>query len=417
MKAEIIAVGSELLLGQIANTNGQFLSQQLACIGIDVHFHTVVGDNEHRLQSALVIADSRADLFILTGGLGPTKDDLTKEVVAHFCKRPLVYDLKSVRAMEDYFSSSGHPMTENNRKQALVIAQSTVLQNKHGLAPGMMYTRENGKMIVLLPGPPKEMKPMVLNELLPLLQGGNKQMMIKSRVLRFFGIGEATIAAKLDSLLQTQTNPTIAPLANNDEVTLRLTIKHADPIEADRRLDEVEKAICSQIGNYFYGYDDTSLAKEVYLRLKMYDWTIAVAESLTAGLFTSELATISGVSRVLVGGVTAYSVSAKKSILGVSARTLTDEGMISEACAHEMALGVQALYQSDVAIALTGVAGPEEMEGQSVGTVWLAMKLPDSQMITKRLMINGHRQTIRARAVKYSLFYLLEHLKRGIGTK
>ncbi len=253
MNAEIVAVGSELLLGQIANTNGQFISKQLASIGVDVYTHTVVGDNEQRLNLALKEAHNRSDIVILTGGLGPTKDDLTKETVAKFCGKQLVYDTEALNYIETFFKRHNRFMSPNNKKQALVIEGAQVLANRHGMAPGMLLELDAGKKIALLPGPPSEMKPMFERELLPLLLGASDQNAITSRVLHFFGIGESQLEADLDDLIETQTNPTIAPLAGDGEVKLRLTVKHGDPTEAVRLLNEAEEKIQARVANIFMG--------------------------------------------------------------------------------------------------------------------------------------------------------------------
>lgn len=417
MNAEIIAVGSELLLGQIANTNGQFISKQLASIGVDVYRHTVVGDNEDRLKKALQEAHERADIVILTGGLGPTKDDLTKETVAAFCGKRLVYDEAALHEIEHYFKRHNRVMTPNNKKQAYVIEGCTVLANRHGMAPGMLCELEDGKKLALLPGPPSEMKPMFINELLPKLLGATEHTEITSRVLHFFGIGESQLETDLLDLIATQTNPTIAPLAGDGEVKLRLTVKHADENEAARLLDETEALIRKRVGSYLYGYNETTLVKETFLRLQASGLTIASAESLTAGLFSSELAAFAGASDVLKGSVTAYSNELKQQLLHVSSATLASDGAISEACALEMARGVKTLYSSDIAISFTGVAGPGVQEGHEAGTVFLALLLPGGKERVYTLSLSGGRNAVRMRVVKFGYFYLLEELKRSNGSK
>ncbi|WP_078391442.1 competence/damage-inducible protein A [Shouchella patagoniensis] len=417
MNAEIVAVGSELLLGQIANTNGQFISKQLASIGVDVYTHTVVGDNEQRLNFALKEAHNRSDIVILTGGLGPTKDDLTKETVAKFCGKQLVYDAEALNYIEAFFKQHNRSMSPNNKKQALIIEGAQVLANRHGMAPGMLLELDAGKKIALLPGPPSEMKPMFERELLPLLLGANDHAAITSRVLHFFGIGESQLETDLDDLIETQTNPTIAPLAGDGEVKLRLTVKHGDPTEAVRLLNEVEEKIQARVGKYLYGYDETTLVGEMYAMLKQQGLTIASAESLTAGLFSSELAAVAGASDVLKGSITAYGNDVKESILGVSAATLRNFGAISEECALEMARGVKHLFKSDVAISFTGVAGPESLEGHKVGSVIMALVFADGTEKTIRLSLSGGRNAVRKRGVKYGYFHLVEELKRRNGSK
>ncbi|WP_059105229.1 competence/damage-inducible protein A [Shouchella shacheensis] len=412
MNAEIIAVGSELLLGQIANTNGQFISKQLAEIGVDVYVHTVVGDNEGRLNEAIEAASARSDLVILTGGLGPTKDDLTKETVASLCGKKLVYDEEAMGHIEAFFARHNRKMTPNNRKQALVIEDSMVLANRHGMAPGMLTALKNGARIALLPGPPNEMKPMFELELKPLLIGGEEgRAAITSRVLRYFGIGESQLETDLEDLIDAQTNPTIAPLAGGGEVKLRLTVKHEDPKEALRLLDETEAAINARVGDYMYGYGETSLVAELTNRLVALGLTVASAESLTGGLFSSELAAAPGASQFLVGSVIAYQERVKREMLGVSEETIESNGVVSAACAVAMARGVKETMKSDIAISFTGVAGPDEQEGRKPGTVYIGIQFADRKA-TYELALSGTRNAIRKRAVMYGCFYLLNELKK-----
>ncbi|MDP4156429.1 MAG: CinA family nicotinamide mononucleotide deamidase-related protein, partial [Bacillota bacterium] len=243
MNAEIIAVGSELLLGQIVNTNARYISQNLAEIGINVFYHTVVGDNPDRLKSAIEIAEKRSNLIIFTGGLGPTKDDLTKETIAKHLGKKLVFDQDALDSITAYFERTNRTMTENNRKQALVLEGSHVLPNDHGMAPGMMLA-DGDHVYMLLPGPPKEMEPMFFVYGRTVLAAQMKTSeKIVSRVLRFFGIGEASLETEIEDLIDRQTNPTIAPLAADGEVTLRLTAKHKDAAVAENMLDDTEKQI------------------------------------------------------------------------------------------------------------------------------------------------------------------------------
>ncbi|WP_017727387.1 competence/damage-inducible protein A [Halalkalibacterium ligniniphilum] len=411
MNGELIAVGSELLLGQIVNTNGRYLSQALAESGINVYYHTVVGDNATRLHDVLSHAVERSDLIVLTGGLGPTKDDVTKEVVAAFLGRNLVYDQVAMEQIEAFFVRRQLVMTENNRKQALVIEGATVLENDHGLAPGMFVEKE-GKKFVLLPGPPKEMEPMVKEKLLPLLREKGTGEQITSRVLRFFGIGESALEAELEDLLEQQTNPTIAPLAGDGEVTLRLTVKHRDPAVAKALLDRTENKITERVGTYLYGYDDTSLMKELFAALQQKKLTIASAESLTGGLFGARFTSIAEASSCFYGGVTTYTNEAKQSWLNVSKTVLETDGAVSEACAKEMALGIQQRCQTDVGISFTGVAGPAALEGKEPGTVYLGIVVGKQEPIAHRLQLAGGRELIRERSIQYGCYYILKELKR-----
>jgi nicotinamide-nucleotide amidase len=412
MNAEIIAVGSELLLGQIANTNAQFLSKQLAEIGINVFYHTVVGDNTERLKQTVQTAQTRADLIIFTGGLGPTKDDLTKETIASMLGKQLVIHGEALESIEEYFRKVNRVMTPNNRKQALVLEGSTVLFNHHGMAPGMAL-KIGDTHYMLLPGPPKEMQPMFQTFGRDyLVKQLGKAERIESRVLRFFGIGESQLETEIEDLLDQQTNPTIAPLAGDGEVTLRLTAKHSSEQEAILLLDEVERKIQERVSEFFYGYEETSLYAETIHFLKENKLTIASAESLTGGLFSERLVSFSGAGDVVQGGIVCYQNEVKQHLLGVSADTLQNHGAVSEQCAKEMAENVQKLCQADIGVSFTGVAGPKVQEGKEVGTVFMGIAVKGQPTEVYHLQLSGGRQSIRTRAVKYGCYYLLRLLKR-----
>ncbi|MDT8858957.1 competence/damage-inducible protein A [Alkalihalobacillus sp. MEB130] len=412
MNAELISVGSELLLGQIVNTNAAFLSQELALLGVNVYYQTTVGDNDKRLFTTLELAKSRSDLIILTGGLGPTKDDLTKETVASMVGKKLVHHEESLHNIEAYFKKRNRPMSENNRKQALVIEGSFVLNNFHGMAPGMIVSAGNTK-IVLLPGPPQEMKPMFMNELLPQLAAMmGEQTSITSRVLRFFDIGESQLETDLLDLIESQTNPTIAPLANEGEVTLRLTVKHADPVEQKRLLDETEEQITKRVGQYLYGYDETSLMEQLFLQLQEKNCTISTAESFTGGKFSSMLTSFAGSSAVYRGGIVSYSTDVKENVLGVSNEVINKHGVISYQCAIEMAQRAKEQYESDLAISFTGVAGPSKQDGKDPGTVFIGVSGLTSEPLYYELNLAGNRESVRDRAIKYGCYYILNEMKR-----
>lgn len=413
MNAEIIAVGSELLLGQIVNTNARFLSQQLAELGVNVYFHTVVGDNPDRLKQALITAETRADIILLTGGLGPTKDDLTKETIAKHLNSKLVMDSFALSSIEQFFARTKRTMTENNKKQALVLENCQVLQNDNGMAPGMLY-KQNEKIYILLPGPPKELEPMfmtygrqtLLNEL-----DTNEEII--SRVLRFFGIGEAALETEIEDLIDAQTNPTIAPLASDGEVTLRLTAKHTNKNEAIRLIAEVEEKIRSRVGQYFYGYDTTTLMNEAFSLLKTNGLTIACAESLTGGKFQEQFTSIPGAGDILKGGVVCYSNEVKISLLDVNPLTIEQAGSVSENCARELAINVANKLNTNIGISFTGVAGPSELEGKPIGTVFIGIFIKGMEPIVEKLELAGSREAIRTRAVKFGCYYLKKHLTQG----
>jgi nicotinamide-nucleotide amidase len=412
MNAEIIAVGSELLLGQIVNSNAQFISRQLSELGVNVYYHTVVGDNPERLKQAIDIAESRADLIIFSGGLGPTKDDLTKETIAKHLGTGLVYDEFAMQSIESFFAKRNRPMTENNRKQALVLEGCQVLTNHNGMAPGMMIERSD-RTYILLPGPPKELEPMFQFEAKPLLASKlTDGALIMSHVLRFYGIGEAELEERVQHILDEQTNPTVAPLASDGEVTLRITAKADSSSEASSLIGEKVNEIMAIVGEYCYGVNDDSLALSAVRLMQKHGFTIAAAESLTAGLFQSELAEIPGVGSVLLGGMVTYTEDVKIQQLGVSKAVLDEHSVVSEACALEMAQCVRKKFGTDIGVGLTGAAGPEPHGDKPVGTVWIGLAIGDNEPLAYRLQLSGKRNTNRIRAVKFALHFIVQQLKK-----
>lgn len=415
MNAEIIAVGSELLLGQIANTNAQFISARLAESGINVYHHSVVGDNEERLLQTLSTADKRSDLIIVTGGLGPTKDDLTKEAAARHLGCSLSYDQESLKAIEQYFIQTGSTMTDNNKKQALVLEDSTVFFNFHGMAPGMMKL-VNGKRYLLLPGPPREMKPMLVDQVLPYLHDQKTEnSSIHSKVMRFFGIGEADLESRIEDILSEQINPTIAPLAEEGEVTLRITARSSDLKEAESLVNQMVTVIEDRVGDYCYGYDQNNLLQKLTLLLEQKNLTIASAESLTGGLFSSEIASIPGASSYLSGGMTVYSDQAKQSVLSVPEDLLEQNGSVSMECAERMAEQVRKKFSSEIGVSFTGVAGPGDYDGIPEGTVWIGVSLRSGLTSSFNLMLKGDRNFKRIRAVKHGMYALIQLLEKDAG--
>lgn len=410
MNAEIIAVGSELLLGQIANTNAQFLSERLSNLGINVYYHSVVGDNEKRLKDCIQHSMKRADILIITGGLGPTKDDLTKETVAQVLQKKLTYDEGTLKQIEQFFQRRNSIMTENNRKQALVLEGATVFPNHHGLACGMGM-EVNKKLFVLLPGPPKELKPMFDEHVIPYLRRRVKDRgIIQSRILRFFHIGESQLVHQIDDILETQTNPTIAPLASDNEVTLRLTVKGTDEVENNQLLDEVEEKILERVGTYFYGYGETNIVEQLVNMLKKEKKKVASAESLTGGLFATQLTNYPGISSVFDGSIVCYSNDIKEKIVGVPRDLIENEGVVSARCAEQLAYQIRLKMNSDFGISFTGVAGPDKLEGKQPGTVFIGIS---SREKTKSYQVNlaGSRENIRERTVKYGAYYLLQWIR------
>ncbi len=407
MKAEIIAVGTEILTGQIVNTNAQFLSEKLAEIGVDVYFQTAVGDNETRLISLLEIAQKRSNLVILTGGLGPTEDDLTKQTLAQFLGRHLTFDAQAQAKLDDFFAHRpDYARTPNNERQAQIVEGSIPLSNETGLAVGGMI-EVDGVTYVVLPGPPSELKPMVLNELLPRLTTGAK---LYSRVLRFFGIGESQLVTILSDLIEEQTDPTIAPYAKTGEVTLRLSTKATSQDEAQKALDNLEEKILARqtfegvaLKDICYGYgEEASLASVVVEELKKKKQTITAAESLTAGLFQATLANFSGASTIFKGGFVTYSLEEKAKMLDIPKVELEEYGVVSAFAAEKMAEQARLKTQSDFGISLTGVAGPDSLEGYPAGTVFIGLSQASGTEVIQVNIAGRSRADVRKIAVMHA---------------
>ncbi|MBA1351936.1 competence/damage-inducible protein A [Streptococcus oralis subsp. oralis] len=407
MKAEIIAVGTEILTGQIVNTNAQFLSEKLAEIGVDVYFQTAVGDNEARLLSLLEIASQRSNLVILTGGLGPTEDDLTKQTLAKFLGKALVFDPQAQEKLDIFFAHRpDYARTPNNERQAQIVEGATPLPNETGLAVGGV-SEVDGVTYVVLPGPPSELKPMVLNQLLPKLMTGTK---LYSRVLRFFGIGESQLVTILADLIDHQTDPTLAPYAKTGEVTLRLSTKAVSQEKADQALDILENQILSRqtfegisLRDICYGYgEETSLASVVVEELKKRQKSITAAESLTAGLFQATLADFSGVSAIFNGGFVTYSLEEKSKMLDISEQELKEHEVVSEFTARKMAEQARLKTQSDYGVSLTGVAGPDSLEGHPAGTVFIGLAHAKGTEVIKANIAGRSRADVRQIAVMHA---------------
>lgn len=350
MNAELIAVGTEMLLGQITNTNGAFLAKQLSDLGIDSLNQQVVGDNSARLDAAIALAESRADLIFVLGGLGPTPDDLSKQTLAKHLGVELVTDEPAMAKLKAFATQQHHQMTANNLLQAMYPAGATVLPNAVGLAVGAMLDVQ-GRAYVLLPGPPREFEPMVLNALVPALlkRLGHGEVLV-SRVLRFFGIGESQLVTELDDLIAQQTNPTLATYIKPYEVTLRLTAKAGSEAAAEALLDPLEREVQKRLGQYFYGYgDNNSLAAEVVAALGRTHTVVTAAESLTAGALQAALADVPGVSDWFKGGFVTYSNQTKAAFLHLDQKQIDAAGAVSEQTAKAMAEGALKQAGADVA--------------------------------------------------------------------
>lgn len=410
MNAEMIAVGTELLLGQITNTNAQFISEELALTGHNMYYHTVVGDNPQRLSDVIRTAQKRANLIIITGGLGPTQDDLTKKTIADVLGLELVRDAKAEEVILNFFKRRGDgPMTANNLLQADVIEGADVLDNVVGFAPGMMLEHE-GVTYILMPGVPTEMKTMFTNEVRNRLEKAAGDYRLESRVLHFYGIGESRLADQLDDLITKQTNPTLGTYAGKHEVTLRITASSQNAAELTPLIDELEEKVLSRLGAYFFGYDGESLEEKVVRLLTEQNLTVSAAESLTAGLFQATLASVPGASRVLRGGLVTYATDTKTSLLGVPEELLTENGVVSEANAKTMANNVRQQTAANIGVSFTGVAGPGSHDGEPSGSVWIGFS-DETSTTAKHHLFARDRQYNRERAVKEAFWQLYKYLE------
>lgn len=408
MKAEIIAVGTEILLGDIVNTNAQYIAKKLADMGIFVYHQSVVGDNGGRLKEAYEKAFDRVDLVIATGGLGPTKDDITKEMAAEYFQKELVLHEDSLKVMEEYLSWRNQPITEGNKKQAYFPKDAIILKNPNGTAPGCII-KEKGKILILMPGPPREMKPMLEEEVLPYLRQYQDGVLI-SKVLRICGIGESYMEEEIKDIIEAQSNPTIAPYAKAGEVTLRITAKAKNKEEAEELILPVEREIRQRLGDYVYGEGETSLEEEVAKLLINNKLTIATAESCTGGLLAAKLINYPGISSVFMEGVITYSNESKKQLLGVKEKTLEKYGAVSKETAEEMAVGVAKLGNTDIGVSVTGIAGPGGGSIEKpVGLVYLGLSIKGETQ-TKKLFFKGDRQRIRDYAVTQALCWMRKEL-------
>ncbi len=397
MKAEIISVGTELLLGDILNSDAQYLSKQLSSLGIEMYHQSVVGDNAKRLEEVMTEAFSRSDIVITSGGLGPTEDDLTKETGCKYFGKKLVEDKKALEMLKDYFARINRPMTENNFKQALVPEGSVVLYNHNGTAPGIIIDC-NKKILAMLPGPPKELIPMFEEYVKPYLASKQEYVFV-SRVLRVSKIGESTTEYLLRDLIDKQTNPTIATYVKNIEVVVRLTAKAKTIEEANRLIDPVSEEIHKRLGNNLYAEGDTTISEVVCKKLIEKNLTVAVSESCTGGLVSSAFTDVAGISKVFIEGAVTYCEDAKMRRLGVKSETLDEYGVVSVQVAAEMAEGIARTAGSYIGISTTGIAGPSGGTPEKpVGTVCIGLRIGD-RTVTRELHFNGNREKVRVRAV------------------
>ena len=373
---EILSVGTELLLGNIANTDAQILSQGLSELGLNVYYHTVVGDNPQRARQAVAIAKERADIIITTGGLGPTCDDLTKNVLAEAFGKKLVFDEPSAQRIRSYFTRTGRPMTENNLQQAMLPEGCTILDNDWGTAPGCAFFAD-GVHVIMLPGPPSECRPMFQYRAKPYLLSLSEGV-IASHTLKLFGIGESTMEAQLRDQMNTMSNPTLAPYAKEGECELRVTAKAPTDQEAQALLKPTVEEIKALFGAKVYGVDVSSLEEVVEQLLLEKGLTLGVAESCTGGLMAKRLTDVPGASKVFKGGIVSYTNEVKAGVLGVPQELLDQFGAVSSQVAQAMAEGARRVLGCDIALSSTGVAGPDKDDrGNEVGTMFVAIATPE----------------------------------------
>ena len=407
--AELIAVGTELLLGNIANTDAQMISQGLSQLGINVYYHTVVGDNPQRVRQAVDIARGRADILITTGGLGPTCDDLTKVAVAQAFGKELVYHEPSAQRIRERFAQRGTPVTENNFQQAMVPEGCTVLDNDWGTAPGVAF-QADGTHVLMLPGPPRECEMMFRHRALPYLQQ-LADGVIASRTVKTFGIGESAAEALLRDLMNALHNPTLAPYAKPTGTELRITAHAPTREEALRLIAPVEEQVKAILGDKVIGVDVDSLEEVCFALLKDRGLTVGTAESCTGGLLAKLLTDLPGSSAVFRGGVVSYTNGVKAGLLGVPQDLLDRYGAVSPQVAEAMARGAKATLGCDIALSTTGVAGPDaDDRGNPIGLVYLGLAWGDQCQVTEFHAGPVERERVRRQAAQTALDLLRRHL-------
>lgn len=401
MQAELISVGTELLLGDIVNTNAQYLAQQLAALGITVYYQTVVGDNPQRLQQVAQQAKNRSDILLFTGGLGPTDDDLTKQTIAQVFNDTLQEDAAVVADLKRFFASLNREMTENNLKQAMLPVNGGKLRNPNGTAPGVFF-KDGEKMAFLMPGPPSEMRPMYENEIKPILQKMQTGVLC-SHTLHVFGIGESDLETRIHSFLDAA-NPTTALYAKTGEVHIRITAKADSKAQGDAMCAEVEKQLTAILGDTIYSTHGENLETVAVNLLHQNNQTLATAESCTGGLLSERITTVPGASAVFGFGMCTYANEAKKALLGVQAQTLAEFGAVSSQTAAEMALGARAVAGASFGVGITGIAGPDGGTSEKpVGLVYVAACNGETVYVKRLTIAKRSREYVRFLATENAL--------------
>ena len=413
MIAELIMVGTELLLGEVIDTNSAYLAQRLAELGVDLYYVSRVGDNRRRIAQLVNQAHQRADLIIISGGLGPTADDLTKEAVADAFGLELVLCGEALAEIEEHFRRLNRTMSENNKRQAYLPAGGKALSNPKGTAPGVLLELPDGKAVIMLPGVPVELKAIMEDSVIPYIQqklGDENRAVIYSKILRFYGLGESAIDNIVQDIIAAQTNPTIAPYAGSGEVRLRITAKAANESEALRLIEPVERKLLDRLGPYFYGYGDEGLEVVAARLLLSRKKTVAVAESCTGGLISHKLTNVPGSSGYYMQGAVTYSNAAKTAVLGVDSRLLEQFGAVSRQVAKAMAEGVRQWAGTDIGLAVTGIAGPGGgSAAKPVGLVYFGIGYPGGAKAFRR-QFAGDRLQVKERAALAALDILRRYL-------
>ncbi len=391
--AEILCVGTELLIGDIVNTNAAYISRKLAEMGISQYHQGVVGDNPTRLREAVSESLSRSDLVILSGGLGPTYDDLTKETVAELMGKKLILSEEILGSISEYFKNTCRTMHHNNEKQAYIPEGAVVFKNENGTAPGVaIEDAERGKIAIMLPGPPRELEPMFENKVMPYLNKFTDTVLV-SRNINIFGMGESEVETKLHGLMENAVNPTVAPYVGTGEVRLRVTARGKNESEClDMCNEMIEKIKGTEIGAHIYGIDAVSLEAALLEILKAKKLTLATAESCTGGLVGKRITDVPGASAVYLGGVIAYDNRVKEAVLGVPGEVIKTYGAVSPECAVCMAREVRKLLGADIAVSTTGFAGPDGGEGgKPAGLVYVGISSKDGESVRKLMLAPGRK--------------------------
>jgi nicotinamide-nucleotide amidase len=410
VRAEIVAVGTELLLGQIANTNARWMSESLAAIGVDVLHHQAVGDNLERIVEAMRLASSRAEVVVVTGGLGPTQDDITRDALGVLLEARMVRHPELEEMLREKFRSFGRrEMPESNLRQADVPEGARYIRPDRGTAPGLEAELSDGVRIYAVPGVPEEMVEMMEGTILPELAAAAGGV-VRSRVLRCAGIGESALAERVDDVFSGSTNPTIAFLASSGEVKVRITAKAESAEEADALIEPVAEEVRRRLGDEVFTSEDESLEQAVVRLLATSGKTLACAESITGGGVGARLTSVPGASEVFVGSAVVYTKDAKMSVLGVSPETLEGPGPVSEECAREMAAGARRVFGSDLGLALTGAAGPESHGGAPPGVIWIALEGEDVAH-ARGFQVPGERDRVRRWAEQAALDLVRRHVE------